>query len=120
MFYPKFMQQNAQHFAVLGMLFVAGLATAGGGGGGMPWDAAITAFVNNISGPVAGGIALAAVVIAGSALIFGGEMNAFGRSMFFILLVVGVIMGAAQIIALFGAGNGALLPVQEIMPVQQL
>jgi len=83
------------------------------GGGAMPWDAAITAFVANVTGPVAGGIAVAAIAIAGMALIFGGELNAFGRTFFFILLVVGVIMGAAQILALFGAG-GAVIPALPI------
>ena len=63
---------------LMALLLIAGSVSAGGGG--MPWDAAITAFVGNISGPVAGGIALAAIVIAGASLIFGGEMNAFGRS----------------------------------------
>lgn len=107
---------SSQQLFLLGAFLFAGIATAGGGGA-LPWDPAITAFVNNISGPVAGGIALAAVVIAGGALIFGGELNAFGRTMFFILLVVGVIIGAAQIIALFGGGAGALLPTQELVPV---
>jgi len=106
------MKPQTSHLFVLGMFLFAGAVSAGGGG--MPWDNAITAFVDNISGPVAGGIALAAVVIAGAALIFGGEMNAFGRSMFFILLVVGVILGAAQIIQLFGPTNGAILPVLEL------
>lgn len=82
-------------------------------GGAMPWDAAITAFVANVTGPVAGGIAVAAIAIAGMALIFGGELNAFGRTFFFILLVVGVIMGAAQILALFGAA-GAALPLDTV------
>lgn len=81
-------------------------------GEAMPWDGPIAAFVGNITGPVAGGLAVAAIAIAGMALIFGGELNAFGRSFFFILLVIGVIMGAAQILALFGAA-GAALPVDS-------
>lgn len=102
--------RNNHRFLFMSLIGLFFATTVTAGGGAMPWDNAITAFVNNISGPLAGGLALAAVVIAGSALIFGGELNAFGRTMFFILLVVGVIMGAAQLIALFGGGAGAVLP----------
>lgn len=101
------------HMLALGFLLVAGTVTAGGGA--MPWDAGLTALTQNISGPFAGFVALMAVVISGAVLIFGGELQAFGRTMFFVILVAGLILGAAQIIALVGGGAaGAALPVPNI------
>lgn len=101
---------SIQHLVVVGFLLLASAVTAGGGA--MPWDAGLTALTNNISGPFAGFVALMAVVISGAVLIFGGELQAFGRTMFFVMLVAGLILGAAQIITLVGgAAAGAALPV---------
>lgn len=101
------------HMLALGFLLVAGTVTAGGGA--MPWDAGLTALTQNISGPFAGFVALMAVVISGAVLIFGGELQAFGRTMFFVILVAGLILGAAQIIALVGGGAaGAALPIPNV------
>jgi len=41
---------NVNTFFVIGLLALAGTVSAGGGG--MPWDGAITAFVDNITGPL--------------------------------------------------------------------
>lgn len=103
-----------QHLMALGILLLAGAVTAGGGA--MPWDAGLTALTQNISGPFAGSVALMAVVLSGAVLIFGGELQAFGRTMFFVMLVAGLILGAAQIIALVGGGAaGAALPVVNLI-----
>ena len=104
----------SHHLMVLAALVFTGAVTAGGGA--MPWDAGLTALTQNISGPFAGFVALMAVVISGAVLIFGGELQAFGRTMFFVILVAGLILGAAQIIALVGGGAaGAVLPIELAM-----
>ncbi len=90
------------------------LAAVGGGGGGMPWEQGTTAFVDSITGPWAAAIALMAIVVSGAVLVFGGELNAFGRSMFFIILVTSVIMGATQLLPLFT--GGAVLPPGPVVP----
>ena len=66
----------------------------------------------SITGPVAGAIALAAVAIAGGMLIFGGELNDFARRLMYVVLVAGILLGATQIVGLFGAG-GASIGVPE-------
>ncbi|MGB7298138.1 MAG: TrbC/VirB2 family protein [Burkholderiaceae bacterium] len=91
------------------LLGCVALAVAGGGGAGMPWDAPMLAFQQSITGPWAAAIALIAVVIAGAVLIFGGELNAFARTLIFIILVIAIIVGAAAFIGIFGAA-GAVLP----------
>lgn len=87
------------------------------GGGGLPWEAPLQQIQQSITGPVAGFIALAAVAIAGAMLIFGGELNDFARRLCYIALVGGVLLGATQIVALFGA-TGASLGQTEPSPMK--
>jgi len=78
-------------------------ASASSGGGGLPWEGPLQQIQQSITGPVAGFIALAAVAMAGGTLIFGGELTDFTRRLMYIVLVAGILLGAAQIVALFGA-----------------
>jgi type IV secretion system protein VirB2 len=83
-------------------------ALASSGGGGLPWESPLQQIQQSITGPVAGFIALAAVAIAGGMLIFGGELNDFARRLCYIALVGGVLLGATQIVALFGATGASI------------
>ena len=87
-------------------------ALASSGGGGLPWESPLQQIQQSITGPVAGFIALAAVAIAGAMLIFGGELNDFARRLCYVALVGGVLLGATQIVALFGA-TGAVIAATE-------
>lgn len=82
------------------------------GGGGLPWEGPLQQIQESITGPVAGFIALAAVAIAGGMLIFGGELNDFARRLMYVVLVAGILLGATQIVGLFGA-SGASIGVSE-------
>ena len=113
-----------RHFIAVGALIVAlspfaiepALASSGGG---LPWEGPLQQIQQSITGPVAGFIALAAVAIAGAMLIFGGELNDFARRLCYIALVGGVLLGATQIVALFGA-TGASLGQIEPAPTKDL
>jgi type IV secretion system protein VirB2 len=83
-------------------------ALASSGGGGLPWESPLQQIQQSITGPVAGFIALAAVAIAGAMLIFGGELNDFARRLCYVALVGGVLLGATQIVALFGATGASI------------
>ncbi|MBZ9898311.1 MULTISPECIES: TrbC/VirB2 family protein [unclassified Mesorhizobium] len=83
-------------------------ALAAGGGGGLPWEGPLQQIQQSINGPVAGTIALAAVAIAGGMLIFGGELNDFARRLVYVVLVAGILLGATQIVGLFGAGGASI------------
>lgn len=89
-------------------LVLAEPAFASGSGGGLPWEAPLQQFQQSITGPVAGFVALAGVAVAGGMLIFGGEMNDFARRLTYLGLVGGVLLGAAQIVALFGASGASI------------
>jgi type IV secretion system protein VirB2 len=86
----------------------SGSALASSGGGGLPWESPLQQIQQSITGPVAGFIALAAVAIAGAMLIFGGELNDFARRLCYVALVGGVLLGATQIVALFGATGASI------------
>lgn len=86
-----------------------------GGGGGLPWEAPLQQIQQSITGPVAGTIALAAVATAGGMLIFGGELNDFARRLIYIVLVAGILLGATQIVGLFGAGGASIGALPEMI-----
>lgn len=91
-------------------------ALASTGGGGLPWEGPLQQIQESINGPVAGAIALAAMAIAGGMLIFGGELNDFARRLMYIVLVAGILLGASQIVGLFGA-TGASIGVAIEQPI---
>ena len=78
------------------------------GGGGLPWEGPLQQIQESITGPVAAAIALSAVAIAGGMLIFGGELNDFARRLVYVVLVAGILLGATQIVALFGSSGASI------------
>lgn len=90
------------------VLTSAAPALASTGGGGLPWEGPLQRIQESINGPVAGAIALAAMAIAGGMLIFGGELNDFARRLVYIVLVAGILLGASQIVGLFGATGASI------------
>lgn len=106
---------SPKRFPILAVIMFAAIsfslsepAFAGSGGGGLPWESPLQQIQQSITGPVAGFIALAAVAIAGAMLIFGGELNDFARRLCYVALVGGVLLGATQIVALFGATGASI------------
>lgn len=96
-------------------------ALASSGGGGLPWEGPLQQIQESITGPVAGAIALAAVAIAGGMLIFGGELNDFARRLMYVVLVAGILLGATQIVGLFGATGASIgLPNQQTTSIGQV
>lgn len=74
-------------------------------GGGLPFDTWLKKIQDSVSGPFAFAAAIIGLVGAGAALIFGGEMNGFLRSMIFVVLVLSFIVAAkGMITAVTGLG----------------
>jgi type IV secretion system protein TrbC len=91
------------------LLFLGGVAMlqpdiayAATGGGALPWDGPLTTLRNDITGPVAFSIALLAMVAAGAALAFGGEISQFTRAMIMVVLVAAFITGVVNVAAALG------------------
>ncbi len=99
--------RNGAALAVVLCLVSASPALASSGGS-LPWESPLQQIQQSITGPVAGFIALAAVAIAGGMLIFGGELYDFDRRLWYVVLVAGILLGATQIVALFGTTGASI------------
>jgi type IV secretion system protein VirB2 len=91
-------------FLILGV-GIALAATTGGGEGAMPWESPLSKIQDSITGPVAMGISLLAIVAAGAGLVFGGEISGFIKTIIYIVLVIALIVAASSIMTnVFGKG----------------
>ncbi len=77
-----------------------------GTGGSLPYESWLTNLRNSVTGPVAFTVSIIGIVVAGGVLIFGGELNAFFRSLVFIVLVMALLVGAQNMMSTF-FGRGA-------------
>lgn len=114
----KFMKSNMFWLVFFVALFVlAGLidhaqaaeATGSGGGSSLPWEGPIEKIRKSLAGPVAFGFALVGIVVMGAGLIFGGDINEFGRRMMYVVLVISILVFANGLLTgqLF---SGAVVP----------
>ena len=79
-------------------------AGTGGGGGALPWETPLQNVQQSLTGPVAKGVALVAIVGAlGTLLFLHAEMNQFTRVIVFIVMGIGTLVGANA----FLSGSGA-------------
>ncbi|MBY3252179.1 TrbC/VirB2 family protein [Rhizobium laguerreae] len=102
--------------ALSALIILASVAPAlASSGGSLPWEGPLQQIQESITGPVAGAIALAAVAIAGGMLIFGGELNDFARRLVYVVLVAGILLGATNIVGLFGATGASIGLTDEQM-----
>ena len=103
------MLKNASRFALLILCAILVIEPAlASSSGSLPWEGPLEQIQKSITGPVAGFIALAAVAVAGGMLIFGGELNDFARRLMYVVLVAGILLGATQIVALFGSTGASI------------
>lgn len=79
-----------------------------GAGGALPYETWLVSLRNSVTGPVAFTLSIMGIVAAGGILIFGGELNAFFRTLIFIVLVMALLVGANNVMSnLF---QGAVIP----------
>ncbi len=82
------------------------------GAQGLPWEAPMTVLRTSLTGPIAFGIALIAIMVTGGMLIFGGEINEFAKRGSYVVLVLGLLVTAQNALAVLFpavAGAGALI-----------
>ncbi len=84
-------------FLILGL----GIALASTATQGLPWEDPLTTIRSSITGPVAFGISILALVGAGAGLVFGGEISGFIKTIIYIVLVIAIIVGATNIMTIF-------------------
>jgi len=84
-------------------------ASAAAGGQALPWEAPLTRLQQSLSGPVAGAIAIIALVAIGVTLVFGGEWNEFARRSVYAVCAIAFIISAAGLLGgLFAVGAAAI------------
>ncbi len=87
---------------------------AAGGGQPLPWEGPLTRLADSLTGPVAISIALIAIAAAGAVLIWGGEINRFASMAVYIVIVLGLLVMASNVLqGLYGVGM--VIPVQEVL-----
>lgn len=87
------------------MLFLPALAQASSSSG-MPWEGPLQKVVDSITGPVAFGISVLAIAVAGLSLAFGGQLDGFVHKLAIIALVVSLIVFAVNVLsAVFGVSS---------------
>ena len=97
----------AAHIGLLTLasLFLSVPAFAAGGGQALPWEAPLTRLQQSLSGPVAGAIAIIALVAIGVTLVFGGEWNEFARRAVYAVCAIAFIISASALLGgLFAVG----------------
>jgi type IV secretion system protein VirB2 len=102
--------------AISVVLTLGDAAFATGGGTKMPWETGLSSLQTSITGPVAMVISLVAIVGAGAALIFGGNIQGFLRTAVYIVLVVGLIISANNLLQALGYSTGSVnVPLSEFL-----
>lgn len=100
-------------FAVFLLLAPEFALASVGGGGGLPYESWLVNLRNSVTGPVAFTLSIIGIVVAGGILIFGGELNAFFRTLIFIVLVMALLIGAQNIMTNLFAGAVITPPFDE-------
>ena len=114
------MKLSIQNLALLGCFYSIAVVAllilsadqahaAVGAGGALPYETWLVNLRNSVTGPVAFTLSIVGIVVAGGILIFGGELNAFFRTLIFIVLVMALLVGANNVMSnLF---QGAVIPM---------
>ena len=98
--------------AVLALAIAPEAMASEGSGGALPYETWLTQLRNSITGPVAFALSIIGIVVAGGVLIFGGDLNAFFRTLIFLVLVMALLVGAQNMMSSF-FGRGAEIAHSE-------
>lgn len=94
-------------FAAVSFIGLADPAFASSGGS-LPWNPRFSKSSNRSPGRLPASSHSPQSRSCGGMLIFGGELNDFARRLCYVALVGGVLLGATQIVALFGATGASI------------
>ncbi|SEO18729.1 type IV secretion system protein VirB2 [Nitrosospira multiformis] len=75
-------------------------------GGTLPYESWLMNLRNSVTGPVAFTLSMVGIVVAGGALVMGGDLSGFFRTLVFIVLVLAFLVDAQNMMSNF-FGRGA-------------
>lgn len=86
---------------------------------GMPWEDPLSKIVDSVTGPIAFGISVLGVVVAGLALVFGGQLDGFIQKIAVLALVISLIVLATNVMSsLFGVSSTIIaMMAVPVLPV---
>ena len=87
------------------------VALAATSGSALPWETPLKTLSTSLTGPVASSIALIAIAVAGGVLIWGGEINRFASMAVYIVLVLGLLVMANNVLTTLYT-PGMVIPAQ--------
>lgn len=93
----------------LAVILLPHMALAAQGGGGLPWDNALTIIQRDMTGPVPFAIGLIGMAIAGGTLIWAHEIGGFGRTIIYLTLVVSFMCAAPTVASALGIAGALVL-----------
>jgi type IV secretory pathway VirB2 component (pilin) len=76
--------------------------------GSLPWDGPIKIFTNDLTGPVATGVSVAAFFAAGATLIWGEDLGGVARKALYVVLAVSFMIGGYNFLSALGL-TGAVI-----------
>lgn len=85
----------------LSVLAFCSLSAAYAKSTGMPYEGVLSELSDSLTGPVAKAIALIGIVGSGAALIFGGEISGFLKSVIYLVLVCSLLIVGSTIVGKF-------------------
>jgi type IV secretion system protein TrbC len=93
-------------FSAAALCLVPALARAAStGGSGLEWETPLQKIRDSVTGPVAYAISLLGIAVTGAILVFGGEINEFVRRLIMLVLVISLMVFAADLLnTLFNKG----------------
>lgn len=91
-----------------------------GTGGSLPYENWLTDLRNSVTGPVAFSVSLVGIVVSGGVLIFGGDLNAFFRTLIFIVLVMALLVGAQNVMSTFFGRGAEVAMLDTFEPLQDI
>ena len=81
-------------------------------GGTLPYESWLMNLRNSVTGPVAFTLSMVGIVVAGGALVMGGDLSGFFRTLVFIVLVLAFLVGAQNMMSNF-FGRGAEIALAD-------
>jgi len=100
---------------LLAIIFLAASGQAHsseGIGGTLPYESWLMNLRNSVTGPVAFTLSMVGIVVAGGALVMGGDLSGFFRTLVFIVLVLAFLVGAQNMMSNF-FGRGAEIAASD-------
>lgn len=86
-------------------------AWASESGGGLPYESYLTKIRQSATGPIAYAFAVVGIVVAGGALVMGGDLNGFARALLLLVLVASLLVGANAVLSSISGGGAAIAAV---------